>query len=35
VRIEVRFEPTTDPPNHEWTEFEYELYSLVPVGCRE
>jgi hypothetical protein len=35
VRIEVRFEPTADPPNHEWTEFEYELYSLVPVGCRE
>jgi hypothetical protein len=35
VRIEVRFESTTDPPNHEWTEFEYELYSLVPVGCRE
>jgi hypothetical protein len=29
ITIRVEFVPTTDPPNTYWTEFRYQLYSLV------
>jgi len=33
VTIQVRVIPTTDPSNRAWTEFEYQMYSLVLPGC--
>jgi hypothetical protein len=33
VTVRVQYVPTTDPPDHGWTEFSYRMYSFVLPGC--
>jgi hypothetical protein len=33
VAVRVVYVPTTNPPDTAWTEFSYQLYSLVLPGC--